>query len=421
MRLKGSRSSRSAYLFVTLSLVVLLVFLISSSENLRDVQATLSEYDQLLHEWFQLRLALPPADGTVAVLPEFQTFAESMNEMTRSPALEAAGRLSDQLRASLTRATAAWSRLSAEWLLWSSADGSLYPGMRDREVETFQSLLSTSRVELETFVLTQERAMWVLLYCLGATIVLVVVVFVVVESENERARRRALRTRVLAQNAIEIQERERERIAHGLHDSLAQELSLAILETETLAESTAPVAPDSEEVFSRISERLRRCVAWARNTAYELRPAELDTIGLGPAISEFCAERAAASDMSFTWEIGGECDRLTAGQAINIYRIAQEAVTNALQHSGGKTLRLELELRPERVDLVVSDDGRGFQVGSDSRHRSRYGLGLAGLEERARMINANVRVRSTRGRGTTVTLTVTPRGTHKKGNSDEPD
>ena len=400
MRILKASSSRSAYLFVTLNLVLLLVFLIGGSSSLRTVQSTLAEYDDLLQEWFLFRLALTDLrtadDHALNSLPEYQSFRIQMEGTDLSAAIRAAARISDELDASVSRTIAAWRTLNATW-----------SGPVDNvRVDEFQSLLLESQAVFEGFVHTQERAISVLLYCLGATIVLVIVVFVIVEVENERARRGALRTRLLAQNTLEIQEKERARISRDLHDSLVQELSLATLETELIARSISRLEEEATRTSEKLNARLRNAIDWVRTLAYELRPVEIDKVGLAAAISSFCEERAVDDHLSFTWCVRGETERLSADRAINIYRIAQESVTNAIRHSGANQLDLDLRASARKIELTVSDNGVGMEKKTGRLSGTDHGLGIAGMEERARMLGTTLSVESVSGQGTTIRLIV---------------
>ncbi len=411
MRILKASSSRSAYLFVTLNLVLLLVFLIGGSSSLRTVQSTLAEYDDLLQEWFLFRLALTDLrtadDHVLSSLPEYQSFRTQMEETDLSAAIRAAARISDELDASVSRTIAAWRTLNATW-----------SGPVDNaRVDEFQSHLLESQAVFEGFVHIQERAISVLLYCLGATIVLVIVVFVIVEVENERARRAALRTRLLAQNTLEIQEKERERISRDLHDSLAQELSLATLETELIARSISPLEEEATRTSKRLNARLRSAIDWVRTLAYELRPVETDKVGLTAAVSSFCEERAVDDHLSFTWCVRGETRNLSADKAINIYRIVQESVTNAIRHSEANQLNLDLRASARKIELTVVDNGIGMARNTGSPNATDHGLGIAGMEERARMLGATLSIESVGGQGTTIRLIV-PIG--KPGNGQKP-
>jgi len=414
MEAQKTSSSRSAYLFVTINLVLLVGFLIGGSSNYATSGSTAADYDDLVHEWFYLRLALtdPRISGhrEVSELPEYQRFRALMEETSSSTPIQAAGQLSDKLGNSVSRTVTSWRVLDSTWagtvdeaIGLSEASQSSF--MFER-IDWFQATLLESQVALEGFVKTQERASAVLLYCLAATIVLVIGVFVLVEVENERARRTAFRTQLLAQSTMEIQERERARIARGLHDSLAQELSLATMETEFISRSIGESHGEAVHTSENLKARLVRSVDWVRNLAYDLRPAEIDDIGLAAAITTFCEECAVGNHISFNWHLNGQIRNLPSDKAINIYRIVQESITNALRHSRADRLTLELQASEEQIELTIADNGIGMGRSSGEIKNSRSGLGIAGMEERARMLDGTLSIHSQHGRGTVVHLTV---------------
>ncbi|MBU8914381.1 MAG: sensor histidine kinase [Spirochaetales bacterium] len=414
MEAQKTSSSRSAYLFVTINLVLLVAFLIGGSANYTTVGSTAADYDHLVHEWFYLRLAL--TDPRISVhravreLPEYQRFRALIEETGSSAPIRAAGQLSSELGNSVTRTMASWRALDSTWAGTVDEpiglpDASRSPLML-AQTDSFQTALLDSQVVLDSFVNTQERASAVLLYCLAATIVLVIVVFVIVEAESERARRNAFRTQLLAQSTIEIQEQERARIARGLHDSLAQELSLATMETEFIRASIGESRGEAVHTSTNLKARLVRSVDWVRNLAYELRPAEIDDIGLAAAITTFCEERAPGNHVSFNWHVNGEIKNLPSDKAINIYRIVQESVTNALRHSRADRLTLELQASEEQIELTVADNGIGMGRSSGEISSTHSGLGVAGMKERARMLDGALSIHSQRRRGTVVQLTV---------------
>jgi signal transduction histidine kinase len=336
-------------------------------------------------------------------MPEYESFQGTMGEIGSSAAVLAAGRLSDELHDSVNQAATAWQNLKAGWTRQTDE--------RDRQIdfeaiEEFQSIFLNSQIVLERFVHTQERALSVLLYCLGATVILVIGILAIVEVENERDRRAARRTQLLAQNTLGIQERERARIARALHDSLAQELSLATLEAELIAGSISRSDAETTGISEKLNARLRRSIDWVRTLAYELRPAEIDNVGLGAAISTFCEERAAENRLRFTWHVSDKGENLATEKAINIYRIVQESVTNAMRHSRADELILDLKMGVRKIELTVADNGIGMHRDRSQVNGTHHGLGIAGMQERARMLGATMHIDSSAGRGTTIRLTV---------------
>jgi signal transduction histidine kinase len=194
---------------------------------------------------------------------------------------------------------------------------------------------------------------------------------------------------------LEATETERAHLARELHDVPLQELAGIIRRLELLPEARAE------------TDQLRAVAAQLRGVATELRPPVLDDLGLAPAL-EFLAETASTDVVAVTAEVkdltslepGG---RPPAEVELAVFRIAQEAVTNACRHAQASSVRLRGEVGPGQVTLAVTDDGRGLDE-AEARAASRRGrLGLASIRRRAEAIDAEVDI-SGSAAGTRVTV-----------------
>jgi len=211
--------------------------------------------------------------------------------------------------------------------------------------------------------------------------------------------REAMRTQTL-QAVIRAQEDERQRIARELHDSFGQTLASILLGLKVMEQQGT-----IEDVRSRIAD-LREVTASAasevRRIAYELRPTLLDDLGLEAALERYAhdVEQRAGIDVTVSVGIGDE--RLDPEIETVVYRIAQEAMTNAMKYAGASEISIGLHNADGSVHLVVSDNGRGFDLSSVESN----GLGLLGMRERAELVGGKLSVRSEQGAGTTVELEV---------------
>jgi two-component system sensor histidine kinase UhpB len=198
--------------------------------------------------------------------------------------------------------------------------------------------------------------------------------------EDER-RDSALRT-------LAAQEGERRRIALELHDEVGQALTAAMLRL------------DGAEV-EEAREGLREALEEVREIARRLRPEALDDLGLRNALRALVASMARSARLEVTPEIAPALPELTAEQELVVYRVAQEALTNAIRHSDATTIRFSLTSGAGEVVLAVEDDGRGFDLGPRGE-----GSGIRGMRERALLVRARLEVDSAPGRGTAVRLRV---------------
>lgn len=215
-------------------------------------------------------------------------------------------------------------------------------------------------------------------------------------SFREMLERLEAERRSAASAALEAQERERARIALDLHDEVNQALTGVLLRLEALRR-TAP-----EEVRAELAET-REVAARAMEEllvlARRLRPTSLDDLGLEAALAGLVQESGRRNGKSAVFESEGDVSATSSDVQLVTYRIAQEAFSNALQHSGATHIRVRLIGRGSRLELRVTDDGSGFDQGDP-----RAGLGIAGMRERAMLVEGMLEVESLPGQGTRVRL-----------------
>lgn len=217
------------------------------------------------------------------------------------------------------------------------------------------------------------------------------------------------RLREVAARALNAAEEERRRIALELHDDASQRLA-AILMRLRLARSVTD-AEGRDAVLEEVRRELAETADGLRRYAQGLRPPALDELGLGPAIESHVRHVAAATPVRVASQIEG-VGRLEAPEAeLALYRIVQEAITNALRHAGARRVDVRVERCNGSVVATVQDDGVGFDVARlmDAPH-GEHGLGLFGMRERAEYVGGRVEITSEVGRGTTVRAAVPAKG-----------
>jgi two-component system, NarL family, sensor histidine kinase UhpB len=206
--------------------------------------------------------------------------------------------------------------------------------------------------------------------------------------ERLEAERRDSSARVLA-----AQEEERLRIARELHDEIGQTLTAVALRAE---HSSARAEPKSAEL-SALAEMIQQSLEEVRRISRELRPEALDELGLRGALIALCSRVAEQSGMHVERELQVPLPELQPEVELAIYRIAQEALTNAVRHSQAKQVTLSLIRDDGQLTLIVRDDGRGLPDDVE-------GSGVTGMRERAMLIGAKLEVNSTPGAGVTIKL-----------------
>lgn len=206
------------------------------------------------------------------------------------------------------------------------------------------------------------------------------------EDERRESRRRALAA----------QEGERARIARELHDEVGQTLTAVALR----AEHAAQAKPSGQTAaLQEIAEVVLRSLEDVHRIGRELRPEALDDLGLIDALIALCLRIERQSAVRVRRDLGHRIPALSSEVELVIYRVAQEALTNALRHSGCRKVGVSLEQVDGFVVLSVIDDGHGLAP------VSREG-GIGGMRERAMLIGAQLDVRSRDGGGTAVLLQV---------------
>jgi signal transduction histidine kinase/ligand-binding sensor domain-containing protein len=208
-----------------------------------------------------------------------------------------------------------------------------------------------------------------------------------------------------ARRLIDSQEKERKRISAELHDSLSQTLSIiknrAVL---TMQNGSAVTALDQmEEIASAAAEGL----AEVREIVHDLRPVEIDRLGLTKALRAQISKVATSSGIELTAHVDPLDGTFSASAEMNLYRIVQEGLSNIVKHSGASEASVRVRRDHHAVEITIRDNGKGFAhdgpVASDA---PRGGLGLMGMTERARIIGAKLQIVTAPGSGTILTLRI---------------
>ena len=198
--------------------------------------------------------------------------------------------------------------------------------------------------------------------------------------------------------ALRAQEEERARVARDLHDEVNQSLTGLLLRLEAVREAAPPeLEPELAETRTLANQAMRELLSLAR----QLRPTALDDLGLTAAIAGQVEQLAQGEiDAAITTE--GDFSDLGDDAQLVVYRVAQEALSNAGRHSGATRVTVTMRRREDGgVALEVADDGRGFAF-----DEAQGGLGIAGMRERALLIGGELTIESRLGHGTTVRLAV---------------
>lgn len=229
----------------------------------------------------------------------------------------------------------------------------------------------------------------------------------IAKNRAERGRRESVAREAAARGQftfqlIAQQEAERKRIAGEIHDSLGQNL-LLIKNLAQMSLRQQEPAKTYEQVAS-ISNLAQQCINEARQISHDLRPPQLDHLGLTRALAAMIDNAAQASDIKFARKFDAVDEIFPTEAAMNFYRIVQESLNNILKHSRAKNVSLRLERDIHEVQLVITDDGCGFKM--DDSANGGKGLGLKNINERVRMLGGKLKMNSAPDQGTRIEVTV---------------
>jgi two-component system sensor histidine kinase UhpB len=214
---------------------------------------------------------------------------------------------------------------------------------------------------------------------------------------------RRLQVEQVSQQVITAQEEERRRIARELHDDTAQSLTSLLFYIGALEKGGA--SPEVAAILGELRDEIRASVESVRRLARELRPPALDDLGLVAALDWYIGETAARLGIPIDFNHTCMRARLPEKVELVLYRICQEALTNAGKHARASCISVDLACAGNSIRLTVRDDGRGFALG-EHRHNPSDGIGLYGMRERAALVGGTLDIDSRPGAGTTVTAEV---------------
>jgi signal transduction histidine kinase len=218
---------------------------------------------------------------------------------------------------------------------------------------------------------------------------------------NELVEREAMR-RELLRHTVAAQEEERARIARELHDETAQFLTAFSLDLASMQKSVRR-NPEVLTILERLQSMSRQISQSIYRMVHDLRPAQLDDLGLVAALG-YLVDEAQHNQLQVTLTIKGNRQRLDPLVETVLFRIAQEALTNIERHAGVSQATLALSFDAQEVRLAVRDEGIGFNPAKDLL--PPHGWGLAGMRERAESVGGHFRIDSAPGHGTLVEVVV---------------
>lgn len=208
--------------------------------------------------------------------------------------------------------------------------------------------------------------------------------------------------RQLEQDIVSVSEHEQQRIGQDLHDGLCQHLAAIGCAARALAEDLQSREMSEAQDAVMIEESLQQAVIEARNLAHGIFPVHVDRDGLSAALNDLArmTSKLTGAEILVQEDVEVQLDNPEA--SMNLYRIAQEAVGNAVRHGRARRIVISLCLRPEGLRMSIQDDGDGIAADGRKAATTGTGMGLRTMRYRAQALGATLEIKSRPAEGTTV-------------------
>jgi signal transduction histidine kinase len=243
------------------------------------------------------------------------------------------------------------------------------------------------------------------LFVLGGVIIGFGAVLAVVVGHSRRKVYEHMRAWREAETQFNAVNKERNRLAGELHDSLEQSLVGIGMQLEAGLKSVPSTAQTALQHLELAQQMVDQSQKEVRRSIWDLRSQMLDNNDLPGALDAVSKQLSSGTDIQISVEVLGTKRHLPEMTENHLLRIAQEAVANAIKHGSPRRIEVELVFEPASVALTVRDDGHGFEVDKKATVRNGH-FGLAGIHERAKALNGTVEVESKPGKGTVIIVEV---------------
>ena len=207
----------------------------------------------------------------------------------------------------------------------------------------------------------------------------------------------------LNQRLMEAQEQERSRLARELHDDVCQQMTVLAFNLRRLGRNIPESAKDARQQEKALQDDIAALSSHLSAISHRLHSSKLDLLGLAAAARTFCMEASSHHGIAVEFTYDNVPDTLPPVVALNLFRVLQEAVSNAAKHSGAPRCRVSLYSADDQLHLEVRDEGKGFDT---EVALAASGLGLVSMRERLTLVNGSIAIDSKPGAGTTIRATV---------------
>ena len=216
---------------------------------------------------------------------------------------------------------------------------------------------------------------------------------------------------------IKAQEEERFRVSREIHDGPAQDMANLMMQISVCERLVDYDPEEAKRNLQELRGQVRDCLTSIRQIIFDMRPMALDDLGLAPAVQQLAHKLADRGVLSAEYELEGEPVPLPKHVEIAIFRIVQEALNNAAHHADTKQARVRVLYTNTALSILVEDKGKGFDVdavtqakpdadAADDEEQQKSHFGMIGMQERAKLIGAELGISSALGKGTKVHLRI---------------
>lgn len=209
----------------------------------------------------------------------------------------------------------------------------------------------------------------------------------------------------LGLQVIQAQEEERKRVSRDIHDGPAQSMANVLLRTDFVEKMLKQEHRDAaQEELSSLKGIVRESLADVRKIIFDLRPMALDDLGLVPTLRKFIERFEHTYGLRVDLVTFGQEKSLPSTMETAVFRLVQESLTNAAKHAEASEVKVTLEYSEQALNIVVQDNGSGFDV--EKVEKKSEGYGLMGMKERAQLIHGKMNILSTPGKGTRIIFSI---------------
>jgi len=210
----------------------------------------------------------------------------------------------------------------------------------------------------------------------------------------------------LGLSIIMAQEEERKRVAREIHDGPAQSLANIVMRAEFCLKLMEKNPELLKEELHSLMDLVRASLQDVRKIIFDLRPMSLDDLGLVPALKRYVEQYTRDNNIFVEITVLGTEYDIPSSLVIAIFRVIQESMTNVRKYANATEVVIKIEYLPDRINVVVRDNGKGFDVEKVLSEKNGVAFGIVGMRERIQLLKGKFEIKSTLGKGTEVIISV---------------